>query len=201
MARTLIHLVRHGEVRNDEGVLYGSLPGFHLSDRGREMADAAAAHFAGRDVRLVLSSPLDRTQETAAAIAGAVGRQVVTDARLTEAANRFEGSVFGAADLLRRPARIRHLTNPMLPTWGEHYSDQAVRMRGALDDALDHVDGGEAVLVSHQSPIWVLRCTLSGRRSWGPPSRRQCSLDSVTTLSYESGELVAVSYTEPYRFT
>ena len=201
MARTLIHLVRHGEVRNDEGVLYGSLPGFHLSDRGRAMADAAAAHFAGRDVRLVLASPLDRTQETAAAIASAVGREVVTDARLTEATNRFEGSVFGPADLLRRPARIRHLTNPMLPTWGEHYSDQALRMRAALDEARGHVDGGEAVLVSHQSPIWVLRCTLAGRRSWGPPSRRQCSPASVTTLSYESGELVAVSYTEPYRFT
>ena len=69
MSRTVIHLLRHGEVFNPTGVLYGRLPGFHLSDLGQEMAERAAAALAGRDVALVWSSPMERAQETAAPVA------------------------------------------------------------------------------------------------------------------------------------
>src|SRR6266700_3875344 len=56
---TVVHLLRHGEVSNPRGVLYGRLPGFHLSEEGLLMAKAAAGFLAGRDVTLLLSSPLD----------------------------------------------------------------------------------------------------------------------------------------------
>ena len=48
------------------GVLYGRLPGYHLSELGRQMADRVAEHLAGRDITYVVSSPLERAQETAA---------------------------------------------------------------------------------------------------------------------------------------
>ena len=51
---TLVHLVRHGEVHNPEGILYGRLPGYHLSDLGRQMAEAVVPFFAGRDLALVV---------------------------------------------------------------------------------------------------------------------------------------------------
>src|SRR5215510_8609717 len=63
---TVVHLLRHGEVSNPRGVLYGRLPGYHLSPEGEHMAKAAAAFLAGRDVTLLLSSPLERALETAA---------------------------------------------------------------------------------------------------------------------------------------
>ena len=67
--KTVVHLLRHGEVNNPTGVVYGRLPGYHLSDRGRLMAVAAARFFAERPVVSVFSSPLQRAQETAAPVA------------------------------------------------------------------------------------------------------------------------------------
>ena len=58
--RSVVHLVRHGEVANPRGVLYGRIPGFHLSEDGRLMAKAAADFLAGRDVTVLMSSPLER---------------------------------------------------------------------------------------------------------------------------------------------
>ena len=42
--RTVVHLLRHGEVYNPSGVLYGRLPGFTISDRGRIPATVLEAY-------------------------------------------------------------------------------------------------------------------------------------------------------------
>ena len=78
---TVVHLVRHGEVDNPAGVLYGRLPGFHLSPDGRLMAKAAAGFLAGHDVAVLLSSPLERALETAAPFAAQFGLAPGTDSR------------------------------------------------------------------------------------------------------------------------
>ncbi|WP_443033462.1 histidine phosphatase family protein [Streptomyces sp. ACA25] len=196
--KTVVHLVRHGEVHNPEGVLYGRLPGYRLSGLGREMADRVAEHFAGRDVTHVVASPLERAQETAAPIAGAHGLEVATERRLIEAANAFEGKSFGVGDgALRRPANWRHLRNPFRPSWGEPYVDQVVRMKGALDAARDAARGHEAVCVSHQLPIWIVRSFVEGRRLWHDPRKRQCTLASVTSFTYRDDDIVSLGYTEP----
>ena len=62
---TIVHLVRHGEVFNPDRILYGRLPGYHLSDRGRAMASTTARAFTGHDVTVLKASPLTRAQETA----------------------------------------------------------------------------------------------------------------------------------------
>ncbi|MDQ1664025.1 MAG: hypothetical protein QOH75_56, partial [Actinomycetota bacterium] len=117
---TVVHLLRHGEVHNPAGVLYGRLPDYHLSDLGREMADRIAEHVADSDITHVVSSPLERAQETAAPTAQALGLPVTIDDRLIEAANVFEGKTFGVGDgSLKRPALWRHLRNPVRPSWGE----------------------------------------------------------------------------------
>ena len=71
--RTTVHLVRHGEVHNPEGILYGRLPGYGLSDTGREHARRAAERLAGADVTALLVSPMQRAQETAVPIAEKLG--------------------------------------------------------------------------------------------------------------------------------
>jgi broad specificity phosphatase PhoE len=196
--KTVVHVMRHGEVHNPEGVLYGRLPGYHLSDLGRQMAERVAKQLADRDITHVVSSPLDRAQETAAPIAQAHSLAVATDSRLIEAANVFEGKAVGVGDgALRRPAHWKHLRNPFRPSWGEPYIHQVVRMRGALDAARDAARGHEAVCVSHQLPIWILRSFVEGRRLWHDPRKRQCTLASLTSFTYEGDEIIAVGYTEP----
>lgn len=196
--RTVVHLLRHGEVHNPAKILYGRLPGYHLSDLGRRMAERAAEYFADRDVAVLTASPLERAQETAAPIAEVLGVPVGSDGRLIEAGNVFEGRRFGVGDgALRQPSAWRHLRNPMRPSWGEPYVEIAARMRAAAADARDAAAGREAVLVSHQLPIWVLRLNVEHRRYLHDPRRRECTLASVTTLEFSGDTLVTVSYTEP----
>ena len=197
-SRTVVHLLRHGEVHNPGGVLYGRLPGFRLSEDGLAMAHAAAEALRGADVAEVVASPLQRAQETAAPIAEVFGLPVTTDARLLESENVFEGRPFGVGDgVLRRPANWRHLTNPFTPSWGEPYAQVAARMLAAVEAVRDRVAGHEAVAVSHQLPIWTARRAAEGRRLWHRPDRRQCGLASLTSLVYDDERLVRVEYSEP----
>ncbi|WTW96735.1 histidine phosphatase family protein [Streptomycetaceae bacterium NBC_01309] len=197
---TIVHLMRHGEVHNPEGVLYGRLPDYHLSELGVKMAERVADHLASRDITHVVASSLDRAQETASPIAARHGLEVATDDRLIEAANIFEGKTFGVGDgSLRKPEYWRYLRNPFKPSWGEPYIEQVVRVMGALGRARDTARGHEAVCVSHQLPIWVTRSFVERRRLWHDPRKRQCSLASLTTFTYEGDKIVSVGYTEPAR--
>jgi len=198
MTRTVVHLLRHGEVHNPDGVLYGRLPGFGLSADGRQMADDAAQALRGRDVTVVVSSPLQRAQETARPVAQAFGLSVRTDARLIESENVFEGRRISVGDgALASPANWWALRNPFRPSWGEPYATVARRMLAAAQAARDLAVGHEAVCVSHQLPIWALRRHVEGRRLWHRPDRRQCGLASVTSLTWVDGRLVEVRYCEP----
>lgn len=206
MPTTTVHLLRHGEVHNPEGVLYGRLEGYRLSERGIAMAERIADHLVGRgpagaerrDVVHVVASPLQRAQETAAPIAAAFGLGTATDERLIEAANHFEGRTFGVGDgSLRRPAHWPYLWNPFRPSWGEPYREQVARMLAAVAAARDAASGHEAVVVSHQLPIWVTRSALEGRRLWHDPRRRECSVASLTSLHYDGDRLTGLTYSEP----
>ncbi len=195
---TVVHLVRHGEVENPRGVLYGRLGGFHLSADGRVMAKAAADYLAARDVTVLRTSPLERAVETAEPIAAQFGLDPVTDDRLIEPWNHFEGMTFGVGDgALRNPAHWFYLRNPFRPSWGEPYREVAARMLAAVADAARAARGHEAVCVSHQLPIWVARRSAAGQRLWHDPRRRQCALGSVTSFSYRGDALAGVSYAEP----
>lgn len=186
----VVHLVRHGEVENPGGVVYGCLPGFVLSDRGRAQADATAHHLArviGPRAWLVVS-PLERAQETAARVAAVLGGRVegtTTDARLVEAGSPLQGLprrfqpfawarrlVGGSYRLAEPPGRI------------------GARMLAALDDALA-CSGAEPILVSHQLPVRMAVAAIEAR--WGRSLalrhwpwlgvRLPCGLASVTTVT------------------
>lgn len=203
MSSTTVHLLRHGEVHNPEGVLYGRLTGYRLSERGQAMAERIAAHLSGeggerRDVVHVVASPLQRAQETAAPVAAAFGLTVASDERFLEAENHFEGLTFGVGDgSLRRPSHWRHLWNPFRPSWGEPYRQQVARMLAGIADARVAAAGHEAVVVSHQLPIWVTRQALEGKRLWHDPRRRECSVASLTSLHFDGDRLAGLTYSEP----
>jgi broad specificity phosphatase PhoE len=197
---TVVHLLRHGEVENPRGVIYGRLPGFHLSEDGRMMAKAAADFLAERDVVAVFSSPLDRARETAEPVAERFGLEPQIDERLIEPWNHFEGLVFGVGDgSLRRIEHLWYLRNPFTPSWGEPYQKVVRRVLSAMADARDAARGHEAVCVSHQLPIWVTRRSVERRRLWHHPNNRECALASVTSFTYTGDQITGVTYAEPAR--
>ncbi|MEV7966661.1 histidine phosphatase family protein [Sphaerisporangium sp. NPDC088356] len=192
---TVVHLLRHGEVHNPQGLLYGRLPGYHLSENGRLMAEMVAKALAGRDIVALYSSPLERAQETATPLATTLELPIKTDDRLIEADNVFEGLAVGG--MFRAPRNYRHLWNPTRPSWGEPYVDIVKRMRPMIDDARADARGHEVVLVSHQLPIWIIRLAAEGRRLAHDPRRRQCALASLTSFTFEGDRLTSVGYSEP----
>lgn len=196
-ATTVVHLLRHGEVDNPDRILYGRLPDFHLSDAGARMAELAAGWFDGRDIAALYSSPLERAQETAAPLAERTGLEVRLDARLIESANKLEGRRVTGRSLRTDPSLLRHLYNPLTPSWGEPYQEIAARMVAVVKAVRKEAWGREAVCVSHQLPIWTARRAAERRRLWHRPDRRQCNLASVTSLTFEDQRLVSVGYTEP----
>jgi broad specificity phosphatase PhoE len=195
---TVIHLVRHGQVENPRRVLYGRLPGYHLSRRGQAQADLLARFFADAPVAAVVASPLERAQQTAAPIAAAHGQELRTDLRLIETSNIFEGAAGNIAwYILRHPRLWWKLRDLRAPSWGERNVDMAERVHAVVDDVRAEFAGGHVVLVSHQAPIWVARLAFERRRLAHLPGRRRCNLASVTTLTFDGDRLVGVSYAEP----
>jgi len=156
MARTTIHLMRHGEVHNPGGILYGRLPGYHLSTLGHQMAQQVAdvLSASGHDITRVITSPLERARETGAPTAAAFGLTPTTDPRLIEAGNSFEGvAVNRNRWILAHPTYWSSYVNPLRPSWGEPYREIVERMRGAIVSALDLAEGHEALLLDYEMPL------------------------------------------------
>ena len=186
-------------MHNPDHVLYGRLPGYHLSANGRMMAAAAADFFAGRPVAAVFASPLERAQETAQPVAERLGLTITTDDRLIESGNVLEGKSVSLASLALNPLNWRYLWNPFRPSWGEPYTQIAGRVLQVVDRARDASRGREAVCVSHQLPIWVTRLAAEKKRLWHNPNTRQCALGSVTSFTFDGDDLTGVSYAVPPR--
>lgn len=200
MSDKLLHLVRHGEVHNPDLLLYGRLPGYRLSERGHRMAEAAALELAGSDrlVAKLIASPLERAQESARPIASALSLEIVTDERIIEPTNFFEGKRnSGEGSAFKSPRYWYKLWNPLRPSWGEPYREIAARMREAMDDAWSSTRDGDIVMVSHQSPIWMAHLDIAGQSLAHNPAKRRCDLSSITTFERRGERWFEVDYRTP----
>jgi broad specificity phosphatase PhoE len=199
MPTTRVHLVRHGEVHNPGGVLYGRLPHFHLSENGKKMASAAALALkdAGIQPSKLIVSPLLRTQQSAEPIAELFDTKPDLDERIIEPFNFFEGRKVTAKTVLLRPHLAFHLRNPMQPSWGESYVSVVSRMMEAMREAAEATKSGDVVFVTHQLPIWMVHRHLNGARLAHNPAKRRCALSSITSFEFEAGSFTEVGYIEP----
>ncbi|GAA3765617.1 histidine phosphatase family protein [Microbacterium kribbense] len=192
-----LHLVRHGEVHNPRRVLYGRLPNFALSAAGRRMARQAADYVHGLDrpVGSLVCSPLQRTRESAEPFSELFGIEPVIDERVVEPTNVFEGQRMKRA--VANPLNWRYLAHPAVPSWGEPYAQVIARMDAAMTDVWTGTEAGDAVIVSHQLPIWVTHLHVAGLPARHDPRRRRCALSSVTSFQRDAGTWVEVGYAEP----
>jgi broad specificity phosphatase PhoE len=195
--RATVHLVRHGEVENPKGIVYGRLPGYNLSERGLQEAAGAAERLRPQPVGGIWASPLERAQETAAVIAEPHGLEVVTDDRLIESDTTLEGITRSLVGLLRSPRHWWSFRNPVRPSWGETFSEIRARMVSAIEDAMRGSAGKDVVIVSHQTPVLVARLALGRRRV--PPwlGFAPCETGSVTTLVLDGDRVASASYFRP----
>lgn len=214
MQATTIHFVRHGEVHNPDHILYERLPGFHLSDRGRRMAEATARYLAAspqtNTAAAVYSSPLDRTRETAQAILTALNEtraarneeplELVTDQRIIEAGNNFRGTRIGHGEgALWRNGNWKLVTNLWKPSWGESYRQIAARVSAFAQEKVGEHAGQQIIVVSHESPIWSYRHLLETGHPEHNMLLRHTALASVTSITYDSqtGNVMSITYVDP----
>lgn len=201
MQEQRIHLVRHGEVENPEGILYGRMPGYGLSERGHRMAKMAADDLAQRELPVgrIVVSPLQRTQESAAPILEAFGMDAVIEPRVIEPWNVFEGKKLGGRDgAWRRPKEWPKMARPWVPSWGEPFTEIVARMREALMAHAKAANGADVIVVTHQLPIWMVHRSVNNRPLPHNPASRRCSLSSITVLEYHPATgFVEADYREP----
>jgi len=160
----LIHLVRHGETDwNAESRLQGwtDIP---LNARGLEQAQAAAAILGQRVVGQVISSDLERAQQTAAPIAARAGVPVALAPALRE---RRYGTAEGRIDT----ELDQEFGGQLNDRWadpdftfegGETRREVYERVRVFLVELLDSPAPGELVLVSHGGALRAARGVLEG---------------------------------------
>jgi broad specificity phosphatase PhoE len=161
----MIAFVRHGQTAlNREGRLQGRLDA-PLSDVGIEQATALGRAFARADVARVVTSPLRRAGETAAAIAALHDLTVETEDRLIELDyGDWDGIALGEVPAARWAAWRE---DPgFAPPGGERLTDVTKRIASFLDDA----NGDDlTIAVTHVSPIKAAVCLALGvdeRASW-----------------------------------
>lgn len=209
-AAITVHLMRHGEVHNPERIVYGRLPNYHLSTAGQAMVRLTAEEFrrrqeAGARLVYLAASPLTRTRESAQPLEELLGLKAHLDERVIEAGNHFEGLHVDRKEVMGNPAHWKRLLNPLRPSWGEPYRQQVDRMVNAIKDTAFKAyqrggDGAEAIIVSHQLPIWIARLSAQGSLLPHDPRTRQCNLASITSFSFDNiftPGRPRISYQEP----
>jgi broad specificity phosphatase PhoE len=160
-----VHLLRHGLVDNPRRLVYGRLPGWHLSAEGRRQAEAAARRLRGRPIAAVYSSPLERARETADVVAAEQGLPVAVRDDLTESAlaARWEGLAWSEVKTARRDEWEAYLRQPLQMTdVPETLTALAARMERAIREIAAAHPGQEVVAVSHGDPIRAGVLALTG---------------------------------------
>jgi probable phosphoglycerate mutase len=152
---TTILLVRHGQTPTTGTKLPGRAPGLHLADTGRGQAEAAARRIAKLDkVTAVYASPLERTRETAAPIAAALGLRVRRNRGLLECDfGEWTGS--DLKDLMKLPEwrTVQQYPSGFRFPGGESFTEMQVRMTSTLAALAERHRGETIVAVSHADPI------------------------------------------------
>ncbi len=156
---TRLLLLRHGQTELSVQRRYSGRGNPELTDTGRGQADAAARYLAERGgIAAVITSPLQRAYDTAAAAAKALGLDVAVDEDLIETDfGAWEGKTFLEAAQHDPDLHGRWLRDTTLrPPGGESFDDVARRIRRAQDRIIAAHPGQTVLVVSHVTPIKTL---------------------------------------------
>jgi broad specificity phosphatase PhoE len=151
-------MVRHAEVHNPKDIVYGRLPRFGLSERGRRQAEEVGRFLSARPVEALYTSPMLRARQTAQAMHEALPEVRIARLRLLiEVKTGYQGSPNSI--LVSGFSFYEPLSHP----GDEGMSAVLARMAAFLRLAVRRHSGGTVIGVSHADPIAILRLGLEGR--------------------------------------
>lgn len=158
--KTVIYLIRHGDVENPEKVEYGRLSGFPLSDEGRKQAQAVAQEIMEDDLRIcrIICSPLMRTVETAEIISAALGVPFATDERLTE----WDEGPWEGRKTKDFAALSGYYGKPMKLDGLEPHEKAALRVISVIEELVKTCPGQKTAIVSHRESMASAVLKLTG---------------------------------------
>lgn len=189
---TLVLLVRHGETPTTGKVLPGRAPGLHLSERGREQAERVAQRLAGVPVDAVLTSPLERTRETAAPTEARTGRPAAVDPGLLECDfGEWTGEELSRLSRLKAWTTVQRAPSTFRFPGGESFVEMQARTVDAVDRARTAHEGGVVVCFSHADPIKAALAHALGTHL-DLFQRIVVSPCSVSAIAYPPGQAPAV---------
>ena len=198
--RTRLYLVRHCDVRNVDGVLYGHLDDFPLSEKGVHQAHALGRQLSTSGVRHIITSPLQRARETADIVASHLdgARVDVSDDLIEARFGRYLQGVRPRAVPWRRPLWFIHMAWPGLLPIDESVSEMAARVRRQLLRLLRERPGEPGMCVSHGDPIQAFWVESTGRPAYAL-HRLQCAKGGMLELDYAGTHLEHITYRPPQR--
>ncbi len=194
-ATTRIFLARHASPHNPDGVFYGHLPGFGLSEAGRAEATALGRLLAPEPIRRIYTSPLQRAQETAALAAAELPGQPSIEVREDLIETRMGIYIQGVRRpevLIRRPLFLIHLLRPGRLSIDEPVAAMAERVERICVEAREVCRGEAALLVSHADPIKAVWNRALGRADWRLHGLRVPKA-SFLELMYEGDVLASIT--------
>ena len=156
---TTIYLIRHGEVKNPDGILYARLPNFGLTALGKKEAQMDAEFLKDKQISAIYSSPLERTKQTAEIIQKELGlTEIYFSDQILETRTSYEGKKFSSLDKLQSEIYLK----PLAPT-DETMEDLAQRMMIFLNAVINKNEGKNVVIVSHGDPIMALKARIKNK--------------------------------------
>jgi broad specificity phosphatase PhoE len=199
-ASTRLYLVRHCDVRNPDGVLYGHLPDVPLSDKGVQQAHALGRYFATTTARQIYSSPLERARQTAEIIASYLDSVPITytDDLVETRFGLYLQGIPPKQVPWRRPLWFVHMVWPGLLRNDETVAGLAARLRRPLMRLLADHPGDGGICVSHGDPIQGFWVTADGRPRYAL-HRLQCAKGGMLELDYDGEQLEKLAYVSPAR--
>ena len=198
---TTVYLVRHSDVENPQSVLYGHLDGFPLSELGRRRAEALAERLADSGINRIISSPLERAQETARILASRLPQQVEieTDPQLRESefSRYLQGVRFWMIPLLRPRWYLHKMRRGMMPG-DEAITDLGGRVLDVARRAIAETPEKTIALVSHADPLQAAWILLDGRpHNEVEMYRRAVDRAGVLKVEFEDDEPKSWEYQAP----
>lgn len=159
----IVYLVRHGETDAMSRGLYGRAPGIALSEAGKLQANRLAEHLKNQSILAIYSSPLERTMETALALANLKGLSVQPAPAFIEV-DQGDWTGLSWKEVHKDPTWAHYSTyrsGTSCPN-GEMAIDVQARAVRALDRLLHQHEEQHIAIVTHADVIRAVICYYSG---------------------------------------
>lgn len=157
--QTTIFFIRHGEVHNPDNIIYGRLPNFGLSEKGKKQIEKTAEFLEDKQIRDLYSSPLHRAKESAEIIQKILNLpEVHISEEINEVQTSYQGKKFSDLDELQSEVYLK----PLSPS-DETIKQIADRMKRFISKLVQLHTGKSIALVSHGDPIMALKAVIENR--------------------------------------